>query len=270
MKRREFLQNSAAAISAAGITGLTPRRASAAGSENPAREFYELRLYQIPNAEMHQVVDDYLRHALVPALGRMGIQRIGVFAPIAQEDQDQNHSIFVLIPDKSLEMVVRQRDLLVADEEYLAAAETYYAQPEKQPAYRRINSRLLRAFVGMPVMELPPETDQDQPRIFELRIYESHNEDAARRKVEMFNQGEIQLMRDVGLGPVMYGETLIGDNVPNLTYMLSASDMEAHQAHWKAFIDHPEWKRMKQIERYQGTVSNITKYYLKPTEYSQM
>ncbi|MFO7902504.1 MAG: NIPSNAP family protein [Pirellulaceae bacterium] len=270
MKRREFLQNSMAAISAAGITGLKAQTASAAGSEDKPREFYELRLYQIPSAEMHQVIDGYLRNALVPALGRMGIQRIGVFTQIAQEDQAEDHSIFVLIPCQSLEMVARQRDLLAADEQYLAAAETYYAQPKDQPAYRRINSRLLRAFLGMPVMELPPETAKDQPRIFELRIYESHNEDAARRKVEMFNQGEIQLMRDVGLGPVMYGETLIGDNVPNLTYMLSASDMEAHEAHWKTFIDHPEWKRMKEIERYQGTVSNITNYFLEPTEYSQM
>lgn len=77
-------------------------------------------------------------------------------------------------------------------------------------------------------------------------------------------------MRDVGLGPVMYGETLIGDNVPNLTYMLSAPNMEAHGPHWKTFIDHPEWKRMKQIERYQDTVSKIANYYLEPTEYSRM
>lgn len=270
MKRREFLQNSMAAISAAGMTGLASRTASAAGSENGPREFYELRLYQVPNAEMHQVIDGYLRNALVPALERMGIQRVGVFTHLAREDQAEDPSIFMLIPCKSMDMIAQQRDRLAADEDYLAASETYYAQPMKQPAYRRINSRLLRAFAGMPVMELPPETAKDQPRVFELRIYESHNEDAARRKVEMFNQGEIQLMRDVGLGPVMYGETLIGDNVPNLTYMLSAPDMEAHQAHWKTFIDHPEWKRMKQIERYQDTVSKIENYYLEPTEYSRM
>lgn len=270
MKRREFLRNSVAAISAAGVTSWKTEPAAASDSQQAAREFYELRIYQIPSPEMHQVMDGYLQNALVPALGRLGIERLGVFTAMEQQDHAPDHSIFMLIPYKSLDMAARQRDALAADQEYLAASKTYYAQPKDQPAYRRINSRLLRAFVGMPVMELPPETTKDQARMFELRIYESHNEDAARRKVEMFNQGEIQLMRDVGLGPVMYGETLIGDNVPNLTYMLSAPNMEAHQAHWKRFIDHPEWKRMKKIERYQGTVSNIENYYLTPTSYSRM
>ena len=86
----------------------------------------------------------------------------------------------------------------------------------------------------------------------------------------MFNSGEIQLMRDVQMAPVFYGETLIGDNVPNLTYMLSASDMDSHKAHWKAFIDHPEWKKMKAIKKYEGTVSNIDKWFLQPTECSQL
>ena len=119
-------------------------------------------------------------------------------------------------------------------------------------------------------MELPSYSTQNKPRLFELRTYESHHADAAWRKVEMFNKGEIDIMRDVKLAPVFYGEMLVGHDVPNLTYMLSAPDMEAHKAHWKGFGGHPEWQRMKKIERYKGTVSKITKRYLSPTEYSQI
>ena len=85
-----------------------------------------------------------------------------------------------------------------------------------------------------------------------------------------FNGGGLDLLRDVKLGPVFFGETLISADVPNLTYMLSADDVDAHKEHWKAFLAHPEWKRMKAIEKYQGTVSKITSVMLAPTEYSKI
>ena len=86
----------------------------------------------------------------------------------------------------------------------------------------------------------------------------------------MFDKGEIQIMRDVKLAPVFYGATLIGSRVPNLTYMLSAPDMPAHEKHWDAFRNHPEWTRMKGLARYKGTVSKITNGFVVPTDYSQI
>ena len=132
------------------------------------------------------------------------------------------------------------------------------------------NTMFLQAFVGMPVLELPKESKAKQPRLFEVRIYESHNEEMGRRKIDMFNSGEIQIMRDVELAPLLYGETLIGDNVPNLTYILSAPDMPAHRQHWEAFSAHPEWQRMRSMPKYQGTVSKIVNYFLVPTAFSQI
>ena len=129
---------------------------------------------------------------------------------------------------------------------------------------------MMKAFAGMPVMELPKETLKMTQRMFELRIYESHDDLKARLKVAMFNDGEIDIMRTTKMAPVFYGETLIGQDVPNLIYMLSASDMESHEAHWKAFIEHPDWDRIKKLPKYKDTVSKITKVYLVPTDYSQI
>jgi hypothetical protein len=270
MKRRQFLQHTVAASAVASIPGAIFHSDPSLAATTAAREFYELRTYEIGDADMQNVIDNYLQTALLPALARQGLSRIGVFTQLLQDGEAKNYSIFVLIPYPSLDVFAQQHQRLAADQEYLKAAESYYSQPMKAPAYSRINSRFMLAFQGMPVMELPSPSKSREPRLFELRIYESHNEDAARRKVEMFNEGEIQLMREVGLAPVMYGETLIGDNVPNLTYMLSAPDMASHKAHWKAFIEHPEWDRMKKIERYADTVSKIENWYLQPTDYSQM
>ena len=117
--------------------------------------------------------------------------------------------------------------------------------PKKKPAYSRINSRLMQAFKSIPVIEMPAETTARKPRMYEIRTYESHTMEMTALKVEMFDKGETQLMRDVKLGPVFFGETLIGDNVPNLTYMLSAADMDAH-------LEHPGLPRRRLYRRSTG------------------
>lgn len=262
--RRTFLQNTLTTAAIAG-TGLTLNAAK--DGEPPEQEFYELRIYHCEGEKQQQTVSNYLKSALVPALSRLGIKNIGVFQP---QNTTGNHPLYMLIPYKTLSTLGTLNHNLAADETYQKAAKDYFAIPKKQTPYKRIESRLMKAFAGMPVIELPAESKAGKPRIFELRIYESHNDDAARRKVEMFNEGEIDIMRKVNLGPVMYGETLISNDVPNLTYMLAAENLEAHKEHWQAFIKHPEWDKMKKIEKYKGTVSKITSVMLTPTDYSQL
>ena len=57
-------------------------------------------------------------------------------------------------------------------------------------------------------------------RLLNFRVYESHNERAGKKKIEMFNKGELALFRRVGLTPVFFGETVVGSAMPNLTYLL--------------------------------------------------
>ena len=128
----------------------------------------------------------------------------------------------------------------------------------------------MKAFAGIPVLEQPAYSKEKKPRLFELRTYESHNAHMAQLKVEMFNKGEIDIMREVGLGPIFFGETLISNDVPNLTYMLSAENEEAHKTHWKGFGPHPEWQKLKKMPRYKGTVSKIISTMLAPTKGSQL
>ena len=85
----------------------------------------------------------------------------------------------------------------------------------------------------------------------------------------MFDNGEIDVMRDVEMAPLLYGELLIGANVPALIYILSAPDMESHREHWQAFLAHPEWVRMRDMEMYKG-VSGIENVFLRPTAFSQI
>ncbi len=272
--RRQFLSGSIAAAAALG-TGVAAQistsQVSAAPGEGKSQEYYELREYTIETADQQQIVSGYLKNALLPALGRLGINRVGVFTQIEQPaDQPVSHNIFVLIPYPTLDALGNRNKALAADATYQSAAAELFSFPKQDAPYKRINSRFMKAFAGMPVIEMPAQTAGGEPRIFELRTYESHNEEKADLKVDMFNSGEIDVMRDVKMAPVFFGEMLIGDDVPNLTYMLSASDMDAHKEHWKGFSAHPEWNRMKKLPKYAGTVSKITKWYLAPTDYSQI
>ena len=115
-------------------------------------------------------------------------------------------------------------------------------------------------------MKVPQQTD----RLLELRIYESFDEDAARRKITMFNKDELPIFDETGLHTVFFGETLIGEKLPQLTYMLVFNDMAERDRNWQAFIDHPEWKRISQLPEYANSVSQVNRIFLVPTDYSQV
>ncbi|WP_145451515.1 NIPSNAP family protein [Gimesia panareensis] len=257
--RREFLAGTMGAAVALGMGQTAP-----AAEEKPKQQYYELRTYRIATEKNQQVVSDFLKNALLPALGRAGIHQVGVFKEIDSKD---DHSLYVLIPFQSLDQLASLNDKLEADTAYHKAAADYFALPKEEAPYSRIESHLMKAFKGMPVLEVPKGKG---PHLFELRTYESHNANLARLKVDMFNSGEIDIMRDVLLSPVFYGEMLIGAGVPNLTYMLAGPNKEEHDEHWKGFINHPEWDKMKKMDKYKGTVSKITKWYLEPLPYSEI
>jgi len=264
INRRKFLATSAAIAVVAG----TKNVAKAAGDQSGKKqEYYELRVYKTKELKKKALIEKYLEKALIPALNRMGINRVGVFINMDNMDDD---SVYVLIPYSTLEIFAGVNPKLLKDKAYLSAAKDYFDAHKDDPVFTRINSRFYKAFEGIPVIEMPKQTVNNEPRLFELRIYESHTEEKAALKVEMFNTGEIQVMRDTNLAPVFFGEALIGDDVPNLTYMLSASDRKAHDAHWSKFGEHPEWKRMKEIPKYKDTVSKITNIFLVPASYSQI
>ena len=260
MKRREFLKSSLAASTLAGLS------LSAAEPTTP-QEYYQLRVFRLKPDTDPSLLDGYLEKAALPALNRIGCKPIGVFK---EAEPKGDPSVFVLIPYSDLEAFASVTARLKNDREYHEAGAEYLQTPKSKPAFSRIDSWLLRAFAGLPRLEQPPYSREKQPRIFELRTYESYSEQKALRKVEMFNDGEIEVMREVGLGPIFFGQALVGANLPHLTYMLSAENRDTHKQHWDAFGKNATWKKMSSDPKYADTVSKITSYFLVPTSYSQI
>lgn len=265
MKRRDFFKSSLAASALAAAPAALSKANAAEGAGG--RELYEWRMYRIKRGADHALLDNYLEKALIPAVNRLGSKPVGVFTEI---EPKEDPAVFVLIPYSSPEAFVTSSVRLAADAEHLKAGAEYLETVKAKAAFARIDTWLLLAFAGMPKIELPSYSKEKKARVFEVRTYESYSEQKAQRKVDMFNDGEIQIMKDVELGPIFWGQALAGTNLPHLTYMLSAESREAHKAHFSAFGKDPRWKKMAGDPKYADTVSKITSRMLQPAAFSQI
>ena len=268
MKRREFLKSSVAIAGAAAASSELLAADSPAGKDAP-REFYELRAYHLRRGPMQKRFDDFYREAAIPAMNRAGINPVGVFSVATGPDSP---TMYVLLPHQSLESFATSNDRVHEDPDYRKAGAEFTNCPPTDPSYVRVESSLLVAFEAMPKIEVPSSPAMKKNRIFELRTYESHSKKANKKKIEMFNNGEIAIFRRTGLAPVFFGETLIGPKLPNLTYMLAFESMADHDKNWGQFVSDPEWKKLSTTPGYTDAeiVSNISNAFLRPTSYSQI
>ncbi len=280
IQRRDFLKTSLAASATA---ALASQSQAASGAPASAREYYELRCYQLKADTRLKAnapragVDAYLEKAVLPALGKRGIKNVGVFTeievdkPAGTSKPKADTGIWVLIPHATFESFVSTSAELNEDPALQQAAAGYFSMDKATPPYERVDTWLLRAFTSMPKMEIPAYSTKKTPsRVFEMRTYESYNEQKALMKMAMFNNGETQVMRDVNMGPMFFGQALAGKNLPHLTYITSGPDLATHLANWKKFSTAPGWVKMKDEPQYKDTVSKNSAVFLVPTAYSQI
>ena len=157
---------------------------------------------------------------------------------------------------------------LAADAEYQKGADSFLAG---DVPYARREITLLRAFDGMPNL-VPPPAKQNGSRIFEIRTYESNTSATLRRKVKMFEGGEIGIFRRLVMSPVFFGQTVIVRNMPSLTYMLAYDDLAMRDRVWKAFGADAEWQKLRAAPGNSDAeiVSNISNTIVRPASFSQV
>lgn len=236
-------------------------------------EFYEIKIYHLQNKAQEDIVDSYLKNALLPAMHRYGITRVGVFKPLGN-DTAKNRLIYVLVPYKTEQQFIKLPGQLEKDKQYNLNGQQYLNAAFDNTPYQRIESILLKAFTHQPVLQLPDfkNTSEDKAkRIYELRSYEGPTEKLYRTKVHMFNEGgEIEIFRRLGFNPVFFGSVLIGSSTPNLMYMTSFENMASHDAHWQAFRIDPAWKKLSSMDYYKHNVSKSTIILLNAASYSDI
>lgn len=256
MERRTFIQKSALATGAL-ATGFTTNAQQAPKN----KELYELRVYEMRWSQAP--LDNYLSKALIPALNRMGVKKVGAFNEMGKSEPAK---LYLLIPYATFEEFGKISLSISNDKDLLQASTEYSKIPSDQAVFSRYESSLLIAFDGLPKMVVPPI----EPRMFELRTYEGYSEDAVRRKIKMFNEHEFQIFDRVKLNSVFFGEMIAGKNLPCLTYMISFKNMEERDKNWKAFGADPDWQKISKEPEFENSVSRIYKTFLEPLPYSQV
>jgi hypothetical protein len=230
------------------------------------RAILELRQFKMRNTQdaMRDRTSEFLGKSLLPALKRVNPGPVGLFT--VGIGQDAPYALMLTsYPDLSHWESAYEK--VAADKEFLKARESYYGGGL---GYVRMETTLLRAFPTIPGIEAPPKTEQ--ARVFEIRTYESNSLATLQRKIHMFDESEIAIFRKNHMLPVFFGETIVGRNMPNLTYMLAFDDLAAREKAWKAFGGDPDWKKLRTTPGLTDgeIVSNISNSILQPLAQSDI
>jgi len=209
-------------------------------------EIYELRVYELEFFKPAKVLHDYFQQALIPALNRQGVKHVGAFEELGDALPKK---IYLLISYANMQAYEELADALENDKQFKLDAKSYIEASQEEIPFNRIESSFIRSTTGFPGLVKPAENST----VFELRIYESHNEDALRR-----------------LHTVFFGANISGSQMPCLTYLLAFKDMEEHKEAWSKFGPHPEWQRIIKLDEYANAMNEITRVFLKPLGYSQL
>lgn len=251
MKRRNFVAGAAAAP----VLSMQ--------AQDKPLSIYEFRYYRLRNTLDNQRtrLTDFLVKSALPAMRKAGAGPVGLFTSSIGPDTP----LMLLIASyPGLAGFEQVRTKMMSDPEFTKAATEFYNAPGLP--YQRVESQLIQAFQSMPQIETPPVVEGKPPRLFELRTYESNTPMSLRKKIGMFENGEIAIFRKTGLNPVLFGESIVGPNMPNLTYMLWHDNLAAREANWRNFATSAEWRALSKTPGLSDgeVVSNISTVLLSP------
>lgn len=244
--------------------------ALAAAAQTPGsanRSLVELRYFMMRNSPDNQMqrVTELLQTAFIPAAKRAGVKTAGVFRPVIAPNAP---FLLMVLNYPSFDAMEKISAAVEGDEGYQKGSAKFGSLPGQN--YVRMERQLLRSFATVPDIEVPKPAAA--PRIFELRTYASNTRGSLKKKIGMFDNGEIAIFRKTGLQPVFFGDMLMGDNLPNLTYMLAFDNLAAREKNWAAFVSHPDWQKLRATPGLSDAevVSNISNSILSPLPFSDI
>ncbi len=252
MNRREFV----------GVAASAPLLGATVAGKN---QYFELRWFYFRNGSQPPRANEFYEKVWAPTAQRLGIGPVGFFSPVIGEGSPYMLRIASFPSMGDVEFL---HSRMMQDSGFAKLYSEWHRPLD--PGYVRTENAMLKAFDGMPALTIPPDDGKRAPKIFELRTYESNDPNTLRRKVKMFNDGEMGIFQRVGMAPVFFGETIVGRNQPSLTYMLSYDDLAARDRLWAAFVSDPEWKKLRSTPGLSDAeiVSNISNAILRPTSFS--
>jgi hypothetical protein len=260
MERRNFIKASAvvaAASAAASATAMTSQTTPPA-----SKEIYEWKVYHFKNGGAKTKVENFYKEALIPFMNQKGV-KVGAFGEYSLTEPPVVYYLHIYPSMADYQTIKKD---LWKNETFTTAAKGFFETTAELGTFTRYETYLLEAFDAIPKLRMPSK----ERGMFELRTYESNNEEAGQRKIKMFNSEEIGIFDKVGHRCVFFGEILAGPQMPALMYMLEFKNMDERTANWKKFVDSSEWNVLKNKTEFANTVSVVNKVFLLPLDYSQI
>ena len=106
--------------------------------------------------------------------------------------------------------------------------------------------------------------------IYELRLYHPMPGKLP-ALLRRFEDHTVKIWERIGIRPVGFWTTLVGESSQQLTYMLAWESMAERERLWGAFVVDPEWTKLATESEKDGPlVQNIANELLRPTAFSAM
>jgi NIPSNAP len=206
-----------------------------AGSDRKSR-YYLLENYFLRQSTQLERLNEFMSQGFLPAAGK-----IHAGPKIFLEAQVAAHvpQFVCVLGLESLEELATIRARLRQDAAYQKAFAAWESGPE--PPYEHFSHTLLKATDYSP--EIEPA--KGKRRIFELRVYHSPTWKQLAALHQRFAGPEIKIFHRCGIHPILYTETVIGANMPNLTYLIPFESLAAREKAWEAFQADTEWTKVR-------------------------
>jgi hypothetical protein len=228
MERRSFVQTMAGASMLAQSNAATP---------DAKTRLYRLDYFYYRQGDQANRLNQFFSSQAPLFLTHM--RAFGVFtavmAPHAQ-------TMLVLSGFASAQQELSAAKEIEADPGYQKAHSELESGPE--PPFDSIQRVLLQATDFSPEIVMPTEKPKTQ-RYFELRIYHSPTHRQLSMLHERFSGPEIRIFHRSGVHPILYGDTIMGPDMPNLTYMIPFASLADREKAWDAFGADPEWIKVR-------------------------
>lgn len=228
------------------------------------RRVFVLEQYFLKNGTQRGRFDEYCGKVVIPALKKVHSGPKIFLEALAAPHMPQ---VAMIAGFQSLEEMQDVHSKMLADKEWKQGFENWENNPE--PPYEHSSIILLEATPYCQEIKPDPEPRKTS-RIFELRVYHSPTWRQLQALHERFSGPEIKIFHRVGVKPILYSSTMIGPNMPNLTYVTPFENLAAREKAWDAFGADPEWAKVRQesIDRH-GQISSVIQISLyRATAYS--
>lgn len=234
------------------------------GADEKKTRVYLLETFDLRHGTQLNRIHDYLSKAAVPTLKKLHTGPKLVLEAMVAPHMPQ---VAVILGFQSIEDMWNVRTRLLADEDLQKAFDEWQNGPE--PPFEQQTNVLLEATGYSPEIVAPAPAPKT-PRIFELRVYHSPTYRQLNALHNRFEGPEIKIFQRVGVNPILYSSTIIGPNMPNLTYLIPFDDLAAREKAWNAFGADPEWVKVRResIEKHGQVASVIQIALYKAAPYS--